>query len=305
MSRYILRRVFLTIPVIVGVSFLAFLILHLTPGDPALLLAGPDATPEDVMVIRERFGLNKPLYTQYFRFVKGLFDGSLVSMKYEVSVMGLIQKRLKNTAILAVVALCVAIVLGVSAGILSALYRYTAVDYIATFFALIGVSMPSFWMAIIFILLFSVTLGWLPSNGMGSWRHVVMPSLVLGLGSAGIIARMTRSSMMTVLKQDYITTAHSKGLPERTVIYKHALRNAMIPTVTVVGLQVGYLLTGAVLTESVFAWPGVGRLLVDAILGRDYPVVQATLLIIALVFVVANLFVDLLYALLDPRIRYD
>jgi ABC-type dipeptide/oligopeptide/nickel transport system permease component len=295
----------LTIPVIVGVSFLAFLILHLTPGDPALLLAGPDATPEDVMVIRERFGLNKPLYTQYFRFVKGLFDGSLVSMKYEVSVMGLIQKRLKNTAILAVVALCVAIVLGVSAGILSALYRYTAVDYIATFFALIGVSMPSFWMAIIFILLFSVTLGWLPSNGMGSWRHVVMPSLVLGLGSAGIIARMTRSSMMTVLKQDYITTAHSKGLPERTVIYKHALRNAMIPTVTVVGLQVGYLLTGAVLTESVFAWPGVGRLLVDAILGRDYPVVQATLLIIALVFVVANLFVDLLYALLDPRIRYD
>jgi ABC-type dipeptide/oligopeptide/nickel transport system permease component len=294
-----------SIPVVIGVSFLAFLVLHLTPGDPAVLLAGPDATPEIVMQVREKFGLNRPLYTQYFFFLKGLLNGSLTSMKYEVPVLSLIGKRLKNTAQLAGCAFCIAIALGMGAGILSALYRYTFIDYIATFFALIGISMPAFWLAILFILCFSVILGWLPSNGMGSWRHLIMPSFVLGMGSAGIIARMTRSSMMAVLGQDYVTTAHSKGLPERIVICRHALRNAMIPTVTVVGLQIGSLMTGAVLTESVFAWPGLGRLLVEAILGRDYPVVQATLLIIALIFVIANLFVDLLYALLDPRIRYD
>ncbi|MDR1732937.1 MAG: ABC transporter permease [Synergistaceae bacterium] len=305
MGRYILRRILVSIPVVIGVSFLAFLVLHLTPGDPAVLLAGPDATPEIVMQVREKFGLNRPLYTQYFFFLKGLLNGSLTSMKYEVPVLSLIGKRLKNTAQLAGCAFCIAIALGMGAGILSALYRYTFIDYIATFFALIGISMPAFWLAILFILCFSVILGWLPSNGMGSWRHLIMPSFVLGMGSAGIIARMTRSSMMAVLGQDYVTTAHSKGLPERIVICRHALRNAMIPTVTVVGLQIGSLMTGAVLTESVFAWPGLGRLLVEAILGRDYPVVQATLLIIALIFVIANLFVDLLYALLDPRIRYD
>ena len=289
----------------IGVSIVAFLIMHLTPGDPALLLAGPDATIEDVRLIRDRFGLDDPLPVQYVRFVKGVFDGSLESMKYEVPAIGLIASRLKNTAVLAGAAMLLAVALGVLAGILSAVRRYSWIDYLSTSLALIGVSMPAFWLAIMLVMLFAVELGWLPAAGMGGVRHIVLPAVVLGTGSAGIIARMTRSTMMDVLRQDYVTTARAKGLTERVVVYLHALRNAMIPTVTVIGMQIGSLLTGAVLTESVFAWPGVGRLLVDSILGRDYPVVQATLLVVAFIYVGANLLVDILYAFLDPRIRYE
>lgn len=282
MGKYILRRLVMSVPVMIGVSIVAFLIMHLTPGDPALLLAGPDATIEDVQLIRDRFGLDDPLPVQYVRFVKGVFDGSLESMKYEVPAIGLIASRLKNTAVLAGAAMLLAVALGVLAGILSAVRRYSWIDYLSTSLALIGVSMPAFWLAIMLVMLFAVELGWLPAAGMGGVRHIVLPSVVLGTGSAGIIARMTRSTMMDVLRQDYVTTARAKGLTERVVVYLHALRNAMIPTVTVIGMQIGSLLTGAVLTESVFAWPGVGRLLVDSILGRDYPVVQATLLVVAL-----------------------
>ncbi len=289
----------------IGVSIVAFLIMHLTPGDPALLLAGPDATIEDVRLIRDRFGLDDPLPVQYVRFVKGVFDGSLESMKYEVPAIGLIASRLKNTAVLAGAAMLLAVALGVLAGILSAVRRYSWIDYLSTSLALIGVSMPAFWLAIMLVMLFAVELGWLPAAGMGGVRHIVLPAVVLGTGSAGIIARMTRSTMMDVLRQDYVTTARAKGLTERVVVYLHALRNAMIPTVTIIGMQIGSLLTGAVLTESVFAWPGVGRLLVDSILGRDYPVVQATLLVVAFIYVGANLLVDILYAFLDPRIRYE
>ena len=239
------------------------------------------------------------------QFVKGVFDGSLESMKYEVPAIGLITSRLKNTAVLAGAALLLSVALGVMAGILSAVRRYSWIDYLSTSLALIGVSMPAFWLAIMLVMLFAVELGWLPAAGMGGVRHIVLPAIVLGTGSAGIIARMTRSTMMDVLRQDYVTTARAKGLTERVVVYLHALRNAMIPTVTVIGMQIGSLLTGAVLTESVFAWPGVGRLLVDSILGRDYPVVQATLLVVAFIYVGANLLVDILYAFLDPRIRYE
>ncbi len=305
MGKYILRRLVMSVPVMIGVSIVAFLIMHLTPGDPALLLAGPDATIEDVQLIRDRFGLDDPLPVQYVRFVKGVFDGSLESMKYEVPAIGLIASRLKNTAVLAGAAMLLAVALGVLAGILSAVRRYSWIDYLSTSLALIGVSMPAFWLAIMLVMLFAVELGWLPAAGMGGVRHIVLPAVVLGTGSAGIIARMTRSTMMDVLRQDYVTTARAKGLTERVVVYLHALRNAMIPTVTVIGMQIGSLLTGAVLTESVFAWPGVGRLLVDSILGRDYPVVQATLLVVAFIYVGANLLVDILYAFLDPRIRYE
>ena len=305
MGKYVLRRLLLSIPVIVGVSIVAFLVMHLTPGDPAQLLAGPDAGIEDIQVIRERFGLDKPLPVQYWQFIQGVFDGSLESMKYEVPAIELIGKRLKNTARLAGLALLFAVALGVVAGILSAVKRYSWIDYLSTSLALIGVSMPAFWMAIMLVMLFAVELRWLPAAGMGTWKHVIMPAIVLGTGSAGLIARMTRSTMMDVLRQDYITTARAKGVWERTVIYSHALRNAMIPTVTVIGMRIGSMLTGAVLTESVFAWPGVGRLLVDSILGRDYPIVQATMLVIALIYVGANLLVDVLYAYLDPRIRYE
>lgn len=305
MGKYILRRLVMSVPVMIGVSIVAFLIMHLTPGDPALLLAGPDATIEDVQLIRDRFGLDEPLPVQYVQFVKGVFDGSLESMKYEVPAIGLIAARLKNTAVLAGAAMLLAVALGGLAGILSAVRRYSWIDYLSTSLALIGVSMPAFWLAIMLVMLFAVELGWLPAAGMGGVRHIVLPAVVLGTGSAGIIARMTRSTMMDVLRQDYVTTARAKGLTERVVVYLHALRNAMIPTVTVIGMQIGSLLTGAVLTESVFAWPGVGRLLVDSILGRDYPVVQATLLVVAFIYVGANLLVDILYAYLDPRIRYE
>lgn len=305
MGKYILRRLVMSVPVMIGVSIVAFLIMHLTPGDPAQLLAGPDATIEDVQLIRDRFGLDEPLPVQYVQFVKGVFDGSLESMKYEVPAIGLITSRLKNTAVLAGAALLLSVALGVMAGILSAVRRYSWIDYLSTSLALIGVSMPAFWLAIMLVMLFAVELGWLPAAGMGGVRHIVLPAIVLGTGSAGIIARMTRSTMMDVLRQDYVTTARAKGLTERVVVYLHALRNAMIPTVTVIGMQIGSLLAGAVLTESVFAWPGVGRLLVDSILGRDYPVVQATLLVVAFIYVGANLLVDILYAFLDPRIRYE
>lgn len=305
MGRFIVRRLILAIPVLIGVSIIAFLILHLSPGDPAELLAGDEATQADIQMIREKFGLDQPLTTQYFRFIKGIATGDLISMKYEVPVIEIVGKRLKNTLILSSVAIAISVIVGIMAGILSAVHRYSWIDYVATVVALLGVSMPVFWWGLLMILLFSVNLMWLPSGGMGGLRHMIMPAIALGTASAGIIARMTRSSMLDVLQQDYITTAVAKGLKQKLVVYRHALRNALIPTVTVIGLQFGYMLAGAVLTESVFSWPGVGRLIVDSIMGRDYPVVQTALLIIALIFVLANLVVDVLYALLDPRIRYN
>ncbi|MCD6363422.1 MAG: ABC transporter permease [Synergistetes bacterium] len=305
MGRFILRRLFLLIPVLIGVSIIAFLILHLAPGDPAELLAGEEATQEDIMHIRQQFGLDKPLYVQYFRFIKGIFTGELISLKFEMPVMQVMWPRIINTIKLSLASILIAVLIGIPAGVLSATHRYSWIDYISMVAALMGVSMPVFWWGLILILLFAVTLGVLPSGGIGGIRHIILPAVVLGTASTAIIARMTRSSMLDVLRQDYITTARAKGLPERIVIYRHALRNALIPTVTVVGLQFGYMLAGAVLTETVFSWPGVGRLLVDSILARDFPVVQASLLIIAMIFVLVNLAVDILYAFLDPRIRYE
>ena len=304
MGKYIIRRFVMAIPVLLGVSIIAFMILHMAPGDPAELLAGENATQEDIQILRARFGLDQPLPVQYVRFIKGMVTGELKSMKFNEPVLRIVGKRLKNTLLLSIFAITIAVVVGIIAGVLSAVYRYSIIDYISSIAALLGVSMPVFWWGLILILFFSVTLRWLPSGGMGSWKTFILPAVVLGTSSAGIIARMTRSSMMDVLRQDYITTAKSKGLTNRTIIWRHALRNALIPTVTVVGLQFGYMLAGAVLTESVFAWPGVGRLLVTSIFSRDYPVVQTTLVMVALTFVLVNLLVDVLYAYLDPRIRY-
>ncbi len=305
MIKFIIRRLILLIPVLVGVSVIAFLMLHLAPGDPAELLAGLEASAEDVAALRVRFGLDKPLFIQYFMFLKGLFDGSLISLKYEIPAASVIIPRIFNTLKLACASIVVAVAVGTVAGILSAVRRHSIVDYLSTTMALLGVSMPVFWWGLVLIMIFSVYLMWLPSGGMGGLRYLVLPAIVLGTSSAGVIARMTRSSMMDILRQDYITTAKSKGLPSRIVIYRHALRNALIPTVTVVGLEFGYMLAGAVLTETVFSWPGVGRLIVDSIMARDYPVVQASLLLVAGLFVLVNLGVDVLYAFLDPRIRYD
>lgn len=304
MLRFIFRRLLLLIPVLIGVSIVAFLILQLAPGDPAQMMGGIDATEADLIMLRQKFGLDKPLPVQYFMFLKGMFTGELLSLRYESPVMEVIWPRLKNTLALASVSIVIAVLIGVTAGVLSAVKRKTWMDYAATVFALLGISMPVFWWGLLLMLLFSVKLMWLPSGGMGTALHFILPSIVLGTASAGIIARMTRSSMLDVLRQDYITTATAKGLSRRLVVGRHALRNAMIPTVTVVGLQFGQLLAGAVLTETVFSWPGVGRLLVTSILARDYPVVQTALVLIAAFFVLVNLAVDVLYAVLDPRVRY-
>jgi len=288
-----------------GASLLAFFIMHLAPGDPARVLVGPEGTLKDVVRVRQELGLDRPLPVQYWRFISGIFDGSLKSMKYDVPAMSLLSERLGNTAVLAFWSMAFALAVGVPSGVMSAVKRYSWVDYLSSSLALTGVSMPSFWFALIMILCFAVKLHWLPSCGMGTWKHVVMPSIVLGSGSAGIIARMTRSSMLDVLCRDYIGTAKGKGLSTVRIIVGHALRNAMIPTMSVVGLQIGSMLAGAVLVESVFAWPGVGRLLVDSIIARDYPMVQTVLLAVAMIFVITNLLVDILYGVLDPRLRHD
>ncbi|HCL79150.1 MAG TPA: peptide ABC transporter permease [Synergistaceae bacterium] len=304
MGRFVAQRLLMLVPVLLGVSLVAFCIIQLSPGDPAQVMAGMEASEADIEMIREKFGLNEPLPVQYWAFLKGLFSGNLVSLRYEAPVMEIVLPHLKNTLILASMSIVLAVLLGVATGVCSAVMRKTWVDYLATVLALFGVSMPVFWWGLLLMLLFSVKLAWLPSGGMGTFAHLILPSVALGTSSAGIIARMTRSSMLDVLKQDYITTATAKGLVRSVVVGRHALRNALIPTVTVIGLQFGQLLAGAVLTETVFSWPGVGRLLVTSILSRDFPMVQATLVIVAALFVFVNLAVDMLYAVLDPRIRY-
>jgi ABC-type dipeptide/oligopeptide/nickel transport system permease component len=304
--QYIVRRLLLTIPVVLGVSIIVFSIIRLLPGDPARALAGVQATPEYIEQVRERYGLNEPLYIQYGRFILGAVTGDLgESVFSRRPVTTEISERFPRTLLLASISLVIATIVGVSAGIISATRRNSLFDNTSMFVALVGVAAPVFWLALMLQLLFSVQLRWFPATGMGSWRHLVLPSITLGMASAALMARITRSSMLDVLKQDFITTARAKGLAERIVVYKHALKNALIPVVTVLGLQFGILLGGAVLTETVFAWPGVGRLLVDAILRRDYPVVQGTVMLLAFLFVIINLVVDVIYAFLDPRIHYQ
>ncbi|MFW6328652.1 MAG: nickel ABC transporter permease [Alkalispirochaetaceae bacterium] len=306
MYQYILRRLLLTIPVVFGVSLIVFGIIRLLPGDPARALAGVNATPEYIEQVRERYGLNDPVYVQYGRFLEGVVTGDLgTSVFSRRPVTAEIRERFPRTLVLASISLFIATIVGVSAGIISATRRNSVFDNVSMFVALVGVAAPVFWMALMLQLLFSVRLRLLPATGMGGVEHLVLPSITLGMASAALMARITRSSMLDVLRQDFITTARAKGLAERVVIYKHALKNALIPVVTVLGLQFGILLGGAVLTETVFAWPGVGRLLVDAILRRDYPVVQGTVMLLALLFVLINLVVDVIYAYLDPRIHYQ
>ena len=306
MYQYILRRLLLTIPVVLGVSIIVFSIIRLLPGDPARALAGVQATPEYIEQVRQRYGLDEPVYVQYWNFVSGAVGGDLGRSTFSNRpVTTEIRERFPRTLLLASVSLVIATVLGVSAGIVSATRRNSFFDNASMFAALVGVAAPVFWLALMLQLLFSVQLRLLPPTGMGSIRHIILPSITLGLASAALMARITRSSMLDVLRQDFITTARAKGLSERLVVYKHALKNALIPVVTVLGLQFGILLGGAVLTETVFAWPGVGRLLVDSILRRDYPVVQGTVMLLAFLFVMINLVVDIIYAFLDPRIHYQ
>ena len=305
MYGYIVRRLLLTVPVVVGVSILIFLIIRLIPGDPAIAIAGVYASNEYIEQVRKDLYLDRSLPVQYAIFVRNLMRGELgESTMSRRPVVVELRERFPRTLELTLLAMLIASVVGISAGIISATRRYSLFDNASMLVALLGVAAPVFWMALMLQLLFAVHLGWLPATGRGTLRHLVLPSLTLGMATAGLIARITRSSMLDVLRQDFVTTARAKGLAEKVIIYKHALKNALIPVVTIMGLQFGILLGGAVLTETVFAWPGVGRLLVDSILARDYPVVQGAVLVLAVSFVLINLLVDLIYAFLDPRISY-
>jgi peptide/nickel transport system permease protein len=305
-TRYFLLRLLWVVPVLLGVSLIVFSIMKLVPGDAAQIIAGLDGTAEDVELIRRELGLDRPAPEQYLTFLvrslQGDFGRSAVTKR---PVTEEIASRVGPTAELAVAAFSIAIVLGLITGVVSATKRYTVWDNVATLISLIGVSMPVFWLGLMLVLLFSVTLGWLPSSGAGTFAQLIMPALALGSASTAIIARQTRSGMLEVLNQDYVRTARAKGLTERVVLVRHALKNALIPTITVAGLQVGYLMGGAVLAETVFARPGLGRLLVDSIARRDIPVVQTTIMLLSVTFVLVNLLVDLLYVKLDPRIQYD
>ena len=304
MHKYVLKRILLLIPVLLGVSLLVFAIMSLTPGDPAQLILGENAPKEAVLKLREEMGLNDPFFMQYFRFVKNAIMGDF-GRSYTTGreVFGEIFARFPNTLILAVIGIIISVCIGIPIGIISATRQYSFLDSFSMVIALLGVSMPVFWLGLMLILTFSVKLGWLPSGGFDGLKSIILPAVTLGVGSAAIITRMTRSSMLEVIRQDYIRTARAKGVAEKVVINTHALKNALIPIITVVGLQFGHLLGGAVLTESVYSWPGVGRLMVDAIRQKDTPTVLAAVVFLAAAFSVVNLLVDILYAYVDPRIK--
>jgi ABC-type dipeptide/oligopeptide/nickel transport system permease component len=301
---YLLRRLWQSLLVLFGVSVVVFLILHLT-GDPAALLLPPDATAEDIAKFRTAMGFDDPVTVQYLRFLKGAVRGDFgESLRHGEPAMALVVERLPATFQLAGAGLLIALCLAIPAGIVSAVRRNTAVDYVSTVVALLGQAMPTFWLGIMLILVFSVRLNWLPSSGRGGLEHLILPAITLGLFTTARITRLTRSGMLEVLGQDYIRTARAKGVGEPPVVWKHALKNASIPIVTIVGIELGTLLGGSVITETIFAWPGVGRLSVQAIFNRDYPVVQSAVFLLASTFVIVNFLVDIVYTYLDPRIRY-
>ena len=310
MYKFIIKRLLQLIPVIIGVTFIVFFIMNLAPGDPAAIILGDQATAEALAMKREELGLNDPLLVRYFNYMKGLLQGNMgTSYKNNIPVWNQVIDRLPNTAILAVAGICIALLFGIPIGILSAKKQYSLLDNISMVAALIGVSMPNFWSGLLLVMLFSLKLGWLPSQGMNTdgfiplLRSIILPSLTLGINSMAMVARMTRSSMLEVIRQDYISTAQAKGLEDHIITTQHMLRNALIPIITAVGLQFGHLLGGAMLAETVFSWPGLGRLMVDSIKSRDIPMVLGCVVFMATMFSIVNLIVDIVYAFVDPRIK--
>ncbi len=304
MLKYIVKRVIGVIPTLIIVTTFVFFFVRLIPGDPARLVAGPQATLEDVEVVREELGLNKPILTQYADYVTGLFNGDLgMSLRTKRPVATEVSLRYMNTVKLTVFSLVWSVIVGVLIGVWSGKHRSRWQDYTGMTLAISGISMPSFWIGFLLIMVFSVNLKWFPTTGADSWKSFILPAIALGTSIAAIIARFTRSSIIEVMKEDYIRTARAKGLREKSVIWKHAFRNAMISVVTVVGLQFGFLLGGSVVTESVFAFPGLGSLLVESVNYRDYNAIQSLILIFSLHFILINLVVDILYALLNPEIK--
>jgi ABC-type dipeptide/oligopeptide/nickel transport system permease component len=307
MSSYIRARLLIAIPVLWGVSTLVFSMMHLVPGDPVeLMLSESGASTQNIARLRHQLGLDDPLYVQYGRFLFNALRGDLgFSIFNSRPVLDMILEQLPSTVQLSVAAMSIAIIVGFVLGILAAVRANTWVDYVSMVLALVGVSMPSFWLGLLMIFLFSLRLGWLPVTGQGGVQRLIMPASVLGFGVAATIARLVRSSMLEVLYQDYVVTARAKGLTEWAVIYGHALRNALIPVMTMIGLQFGRLLGGAVIVETVFARQGIGRLALEAVMWKDFPLVQGTVLFIAAIYVLVNLLVDICYAIVDPRIHYE
>lgn len=316
MGRYLANRIALALPVLLGISIVVFLMLKLVPGDPAIALLGPQAEPKDIEMLRRAWGLDRPIYRQYLTWLANVLRGDLgLSLEQRIPVAILVLTKFKNTAILTLASMFISCAVGLTAGVLSATRPYSLFDRLAMALALFANSMPAFWLGLMLIFAFSLSLGWFPVSGMQSireegglldlLRHLVLPAITLGGATTAIVARLTRSAMLEVIHQDYVRTARAKGLFERRVVLGHALRNALLPVVTVVGLQVGFLLGGAVLTETVFSWPGVGLQLYRAISTRDIPLIQGSVLLIAVTFVLINLLVDVVYAYLDPRIRYS
>ncbi len=304
MIKFIIKRIVLLIPVIIGVSLIVFILMQLTPGDPAQIILGPQASLEDIENLRNSMGLNKPLYIQFFSFLKGIVTLNLgISYKDSQPVITKILTAFPYTAQLTLAAIIVSICIGLPIGIISATKQYSIFDKVSTVGALIGFSTPNFWLSIMLILVFAVNLKMFPVSGSGGINYLILPAIALGTQPAAIITRMTRSSMLEVLSQDYIRTAKAKGLPNKVVIFKHALKNALIPVITVIGLQIGLMFGGAILTETVFAWPGVGRLMIDAIRAKDIPVVQGGVIFTACMVVIVNMIVDILYAYVDPRVK--
>ena len=306
MSRYLVRRLLLTIPVLLGVATLVFALIHLVPGDPAQAMLGEGASQEEVQRLRTSLGLDRPLLTQYAAFLGGLVQGDLgTSFRYNAPVTEQITSRLGNTAKLALAAMAVAILFAVPLGIVAAVFRGRAPDHAAMTLALAGISMPNFWLGPLLAILFAVYLGWLPVSGTGSLAHLVLPAVTLGAALSAILARMTRASLLEELRELYVLAARARGLSGARAVLRHAFRNSLIPVVTIIGLQFGAVLTGTIITETIFAWPGLGRLLIQAINFRDYPLVQGCILFISVTYVLMNLLTDLTYGLLDPRIRYE
>ncbi len=316
MQRYIIRRLIQAIPLLIGITIVSFLIIHLAPGDPALTMIDPKASVAEMERVRTMLGLDKPLHIQYWRWFSGILQGDFGrSFTDGRPVLTKIVERIPATLELTVLALLVSMVIAIPIGVISATRQYSLFDYTATVGAFLGVAIPNFWFGMLCILVFSVYLGWLPSYGRMSLfgpptlldriEHLILPVMVLGLSQTAGLTRYVRSSMLEVIRQDYIRTARSKGLSERVVIYRHALKNALIPVVTILGLSLPGLLGGALITEQVFAWPGMGLLSYKAIFRRDYPVVMGVNLMAAFLVVVGNFLADISYALIDPRVRYD
>jgi peptide/nickel transport system permease protein len=309
---YIIKRLLQLIPVLFGVSVIVFLMIYLIPGDAAEIIGGPTATAEEVESIRVKLGLDRPMYEQYIKYISGVLRGELgYSFQTGQSVSEAIKIRYGNTFSLAVFSAIIAAIIGVGAGVIAAVKQNSWFDYLSMSVATFGISAPTFWIGLLLIVVFCVKLKWLPISGFSSqfWTkdgltHMILPSITLGFSSAAMIARMTRSSILEIIHQDYVETARAKGLSERVVILKHALKNALIPVITVIGVNFGGLLGGAVVVESVFAINGIGRLMVQSINARDFPMVQGTVLVVATTFVIINLLTDIIYAVIDPRISY-